>query len=191
MNEKLTEFNSDVSLEAVDQRAPNNSINWWCTTEGDISVRRSTPAPHGGELPYSFLHAVSSPLVYCYRCTNVGFVNSSTSAVPWIACKDESRFNLWDHDGRIRVRCYVGERCLPECVIVRHSGLTSGVMVCGAISYHERSNVLPIEGNLNSNRYVREVLQPEVVPFLQGSPGAIFKQDNASPHVAKLVSDFC
>ncbi|PRD24948.1 UNVERIFIED_CONTAM: hypothetical protein NCL1_42335 [Trichonephila clavipes] len=56
-------------------------------------------------------------------------------------------------------------------------------MVCGAISYDERSNVLRIEGNLNSNRYVREVLQPEVVLFLQGSPGAIFKQDNASPHL--------
>ncbi|GFU54287.1 uncharacterized protein TNCV_576701 [Trichonephila clavipes] len=74
--------------------------------------------------------------------TNVSFVNSSTSAAPWIACKgafiqdpltadhrrlrlqwaqehrtwqadwhqdgfsDESRFNLWDHDGRIRVRHY-------------------------------------------------------------------------------------
>ncbi|GFT64255.1 transposable element Tc1 transposase [Trichonephila clavipes] len=30
---------------------------------------------------------------------------------------DESRFNLWDHDGRICVRRYAGERYLPECVI--------------------------------------------------------------------------
>ncbi|GFU36789.1 transposable element Tc1 transposase [Trichonephila clavipes] len=36
----------------------------------------------------------------------------------------ESSFNLWDLDGRIHVRRYVGERCLPECVIERHSGLT-------------------------------------------------------------------
>ncbi|GFW63061.1 transposable element Tcb1 transposase [Trichonephila clavipes] len=41
--------------------------------------------------------------------------------------EDESRFNLWDHHGRIRFRCYAGERCLPEYVIERHSGLTSGV----------------------------------------------------------------
>ncbi|GFW96598.1 HTH_Tnp_Tc3_2 domain-containing protein [Trichonephila clavipes] len=27
---------------------------------------------------------------------------------------DESRFSLWDHDGRIRVRRYAGERCLLE-----------------------------------------------------------------------------
>ncbi|GFX42853.1 uncharacterized protein TNCV_5072171 [Trichonephila clavipes] len=38
-----------------------------------------------------------------------------------------------------------GERCLPECVIERHSGLTPGVMVWGAISYHGRSNLLRIE----------------------------------------------
>nr|XP_042910796.1 uncharacterized protein LOC107441252 [Parasteatoda tepidariorum] len=102
-----------------------------------------------------------------------------------VVFSDESRFNLWTHDGRVRVRRYAGQRCLPECIIERHSGRTPGVMVWGAISYHGRSNLIRIEGNLNSNRYVREVLQPEVVPFLQGIPGAIFQQDNARPHVAR------
>ncbi|GFX87955.1 transposable element Tc1 transposase [Trichonephila clavipes] len=108
-----------------------------------------------------------------------------------VVFSDDSRFNLWDHDGRIRARRYAGERCLPECVMERHSGLTPGVMVCGAISYHERSNLLRIESNLNSNRYVREVLHPKVVPFLQGIPGAIVQQDNARLHVAMTVRDFC
>ncbi|GFT82472.1 transposable element Tcb2 transposase [Trichonephila clavipes] len=73
-----------------------------------------------------------------------------------VAFKDESRFNVWDHGGRIRVRRCAGERCLPECVIERHSGLIPGVTVLGAISYHGRYNLLRIEGNLNSSRYVRE-----------------------------------
>lgn len=107
-----------------------------------------------------------------------------------VVFSDESRFNLWNHDGRIRVRRYAGERCLPQCVVERHSGRTPGVMVWGAISYHRRSQLLRIEGNLNSNRYVREVLEPEVVPFLQGIPGAVFQQDNARPHVARIVRDF-
>ncbi|GFX79754.1 transposable element Tc1 transposase [Trichonephila clavipes] len=64
-------------------------------------------------------------------------------------------------------------------------------MVWDAISYHGRSNMLRIEGNLDSNRYIHEVQQPEVVPFLQGISGAIFQQDNARPHVAKTVRDFC
>ncbi|GFV53033.1 transposable element Tc1 transposase [Trichonephila clavipes] len=88
---------------------------------------------------------------------------------------DESRFNLWDHDVPIRVRRYAGERCLPECIIERHSAKTPGVMVWGVIPHHGRSHLLRIEGNLNSNWYAREVLQPEVVSFLQGIPGAIFQ----------------
>ncbi|GFX57356.1 transposable element Tc1 transposase [Trichonephila clavipes] len=167
---------------------------------------------------------LGSTLVYCYRCTNVGFVNvcctvdcvqgafiqdpltanhrrlrrqgaheHRTWQADWnqVVFSDESRFNLRYHDGRIRVRRYAGEGGLPECVIERHSGLTPGVMVWDAILYHGRSNLLRIEGNLNSNRYVRDVLQPEVVPFLQDMPGVIFQQDNVRPNVAKTVRDFC
>ncbi|GFX63755.1 uncharacterized protein TNCV_215551 [Trichonephila clavipes] len=101
--------------------------------EGDVSTRRLTLTPHGGERPYRFLRSVGSALVYCYWCTNV----------------DESRFNLWDHDDRIRVRRYAVERCLPECVIERHTCLTFGVMVWGAISYHGPPNLLRVEGNLS------------------------------------------
>ncbi|GFU63418.1 transposable element Tcb2 transposase [Trichonephila clavipes] len=35
-----------------------------------------------------------------------------------------------------------------------------------AISFYGRSNLLRFVGNLNSNRYVHEVLQPEVIFFL-------------------------
>ncbi|GFU51844.1 transposable element Tcb2 transposase [Trichonephila clavipes] len=52
-------------------------------------------------------------------------------------------------------------------------------------------DLLRIEDNLNSNRYVLEAVQPEVVPFLQGIPGVILQQDNAHPHVAKAVRYFC
>ncbi|GFX87934.1 transposable element Tc1 transposase [Trichonephila clavipes] len=49
-------------------------------------------------------------------------------------------------------------------------------MVWGAISYHGLSNLLRIEGNFNSNRYVREVVLHEVIPLLQGVTEAIFQQ---------------
>ncbi|GFU08986.1 transposable element Tcb2 transposase [Trichonephila clavipes] len=61
-----------------------------------------------------------------------------------VVFSDESCFNLWDHDSRIRVRRCAGERCLPECVIERHSGLTTGVMdlgIPGAI--FQQDNVRP------------------------------------------------
>ena len=83
------------------------------------------------------------------------------------------------------------ERCLPECVIERHSSRALGVIVWGAILYHGRFNLLSIEGNVNSNRCVHEVLQSEVVPFLHGTPGAIFQLNNACSHVAQSVRGFC
>ncbi|GFX04188.1 transposable element Tc1 transposase [Trichonephila clavipes] len=53
-----------------------------------------------------------------------------------VVSSDESSFNLWHHDGRIRVMRYAWERHIPECIIERHSGRTPGVMVWGAIAYH-------------------------------------------------------
>ncbi|GFV07936.1 transposable element Tcb1 transposase [Trichonephila clavipes] len=47
---------------------------------------------------------------------------------------DKSRFNLWYHDGRIRVRLYAGERRIPECIIERHSGRNTRSYGQGAIS---------------------------------------------------------
>ena len=35
------------------------------------------------------------------------------------------------------------------------------------------------------------MLQPKVVPFIQGIPGAVFQQNNARPYIAKTVRDFC
>ncbi|GFS51681.1 transposable element Tcb2 transposase [Trichonephila clavipes] len=64
-------------------------------------------------------------------------------------------------------------------------------MIWNAILHHGQSNSLRIEDIFNSNSYVREVLQPKIVPFVLGIPGAIFQQDNACPHVAKTVRDFC
>ncbi|GFW25201.1 uncharacterized protein TNCV_2262591 [Trichonephila clavipes] len=101
------QFHSDASLKAVDRRAPKSLKNWQWATEGDVSMPQLTPAPHGGELQYSFLQAVSSMLVYCYRCTNFGFVKS----LRWIVCKgafiqdpshDKPMRLQWTHEHRAR-----------------------------------------------------------------------------------------
>ena len=91
------------------------------------------------------------------------------------------------NDGHIRVRRYAGERNLRACILQRHREPTPSVMVWGAIRFNMGSRLLRIEGNLNSNRYIREVLQPEVLPLLQATRHAIFQQDNARPHMASIV----
>ena len=63
-------------------------------------------------------------------------------------------------------------------------------MVWGAIAYHGRSQLLRNEGNLNSNRYISEVLQLQAVPLLQSFSGAVFQQYNACLYIAMTVQSF-
>ena len=104
-----------------------------------------------------------------------------------VVFSDESRFNMSCNDDRIRVRRYAGERNLTACILQRHRGPTPSVMVWAAIGYNMRSRLLRIEGNMSSNRYIKEVLQPEVLPLLQATPHAISQQDNGRSHAARIV----
>ncbi|GFW46336.1 transposable element Tcb1 transposase [Trichonephila clavipes] len=103
---------------------------------------------------------------------------------------DESRIYLQHHDGRNRVWRHHGERMLNSFVIHRHSGPAPGIMVWGGIGYHSRTPLVRIAGTLNSQRYIAEVLEPVVLPYLQGLATAIFQQDNARPHVARIFQRF-
>ncbi|UYV81725.1 CTSC [Cordylochernes scorpioides] len=79
---------------------------------------------------------------------------------------------------------------LNSCVMHRHTGPAPGIMVWGGIGYHSRTPLVRITGTLNSQSYISEVLEPVVLPYLQGLPTAIFQQDNAPPHVARIVQRF-
>ncbi|GFW54625.1 transposable element Tcb2 transposase [Trichonephila clavipes] len=62
-------------------------------------------------------------------------------------------------------------------------------MVWGAIAYDSRYTLIVMRGTLTDQRYVDDILQPHVGPFLNGFSGAIFQQDNARPHTA-IAQDF-
>ncbi|GFS49502.1 DDE_3 domain-containing protein [Trichonephila clavipes] len=47
-----------------------------------------------------------------------------------------------------------------------------------------------MRGTLMGQRYVDDILQPHVGPFLNGFPWAIFQQDNARPHTARVTQEF-
>ncbi|GFV25072.1 transposable element Tcb1 transposase [Trichonephila clavipes] len=102
---------------------------------------------------------------------------------------DESRICLQHHDGRIRVWRHRGERVLNSCMH-RHTSPAPGIMVWGGIGYHSHTPLVRIARTLNSQSYISEVLEPVVLPYLQGLAPAIFQQDNARPHVARIVQSF-
>ncbi|GFY06627.1 DDE_3 domain-containing protein [Trichonephila clavipes] len=47
-----------------------------------------------------------------------------------------------------------------------------------------------MRGALTGQCYVEDILRPHGEPFLNGLPGAIFQQDNARPHTARVAQDF-
>ncbi|GFW92708.1 DDE_3 domain-containing protein [Trichonephila clavipes] len=79
---------------------------------------------------------------------------------------------------------------IPPHTVLRHTARTAGVMVWGAIAYDSRSTLIVMCGTLTGQRHVDDILRPHVGPFLNGLPGAIFQQDNASPHTARVAQDF-
>ncbi|GFX43343.1 transposable element Tcb1 transposase [Trichonephila clavipes] len=79
---------------------------------------------------------------------------------------------------------------LNNCVIHCHTGPASGIIVWGGIGYHSCTPLVRIAGTLNSKRYISNVLEPVVLIYLQGLAKAIFQQDNARPHVARIVQRF-
>ncbi|GFW45463.1 transposable element Tcb1 transposase [Trichonephila clavipes] len=109
-----------------------------------------------------------------------------------VVFSDESRFLLGTDDNSIRVWRRSGERynspphthsSTSHCPHSWCNGL-------GTIVYDSRSTLIVMRGTLTSQCYVDYILRPHAEPFLNGLPGAIFQQDNAHPHTARVDQDF-
>ena len=103
---------------------------------------------------------------------------------------DESRFNLSHRDGRIRVFRRRGEHFSDNCLIERDRFGGGNVMVWGGIMGRRKRNLIVVQGNLNAQGYINQILQPEAVPFIQRHGPVILMHDNARPHVARICQQF-
>ena len=63
-------------------------------------------------------------------------------------------------------------------------------MVWGGIMGRRKTNLIVVQGNLNAQSYINQILQPESVPFLQRHEHAILMHDNARPRVARICRQF-
>ncbi|GFT64998.1 transposable element Tcb1 transposase [Trichonephila clavipes] len=77
-----------------------------------------------------------------------------------------------------------------SCVMHHHTGSTPGIMVWDDITYHSHTPLVCIAGTLYSQRYISKVLDPIVLPYLQGLATAILQQDNEPPYVTHIVQRF-
>jgi hypothetical protein len=105
---------------------------------------------------------------------------------------DESRFCLYTSDRRIPVYRRDGERYSQ--VNIRPSTNFGGgsIMLWGGISFRGHTELVSINGgSLTADRYIRDVLEPHVLPYAP-FVGNDFRlmHDNARPHVARVVRDY-
>ncbi|GFX77228.1 transposable element Tc1 transposase [Trichonephila clavipes] len=88
-----------------------------------------------------------------------------------VVFSDESRFVLETDDNRVWVWRHPGKRYNSPYTVLRHTARTAGVMVWEAIAYDSRSTLIVMRGTLTGQL-------------------AIFQQDNARPHTARVAQGF-
>ncbi|GFW75896.1 transposable element Tcb2 transposase [Trichonephila clavipes] len=131
--------------------------------------------------------------MFTHRCLHLEWCRArgNCTAVEWnqVVFSDESRFNLSSDGNRVRVWRPRGERINPAFTLQRHTARTARMRVRGAIAYNTRSSLVLIRVTMTAQRHVHGILQPLVLPLMQWLPGAIFQQDNARPHTARVSQD--
>ncbi|GFX47160.1 transposable element Tc1 transposase [Trichonephila clavipes] len=124
------------------------------------------------------------------KAVSTGFCRprATWSVTDWrrVIFSDESRFSLGADDHRTRVWRRTGQRSDPAFIVERHTAISQGVTVWGAFSWDTRSSLVVLQGTLTARRYVDDILTSIVLPMLSSRPGAIYQQDNARPHTARL-----
>ena len=64
-------------------------------------------------------------------------------------------------------------------------------MVWGGISWFHKTPLLVMERTLTARRYIDEILEPTVIPFLHNNADVThYQQDNARSHSARITTAF-
>lgn len=110
---------------------------------------------------------------------------SLTENVDWdnVIFSDEKMFCM---DGIQNLMFAWSKKNKKHVIMKRHSG-GGGIMVWVAISMHQKSQLIIIEGRLNSERYTK-VLEEGLLPII--NPDSIFQQDNAPIHVSAFSNNW-
>lgn len=112
--------------------------------------------------------------------------------VKHVLFSDESTFTVFPTSGRVTVWRSPKEAYHPDCCMprVKHGG--GSVMVWAAISWHSLGPILVLDGRVTAKDY-RTILEDHVHPMVQTlypEGGAVYQDDNAPIHTARLVKDW-
>ena len=141
--------------------------------------------------------AVKKPLLTAaHRQKRLAFARAHVNWtwVDWAAVlwTDESRFTLFETDGKVYVRRRRNEAMRNDCIQPTVKFYGGGVTVWGAMSYRGTGYLTPLTGNLNANGYI-DILEKSAIPsaHLLGYGNNYFFQDDGAPcHRARIVKEW-
>lgn len=87
------------------------------------------------------------------------------------------------HDDRARVRKLRGKRPNLLFFVERHVHHTVEIIIRGAIIYSSRSPLVFLTSNMTVHRYVLEIVELYLIPYLRKLSNLFFWQNNPLPHV--------
>jgi hypothetical protein len=110
-----------------------------------------------------------------------------------IVYSDESRFNLFNSDGRVLVRRRPGEAFNEDCIQYRTSVTNQiGIMVWGCISVIGPGPLIRVEGNENGEKYLEMIsfnLGKWYPKLFEDEDSLYFMHDKAGAHRANIVTN--
>lgn len=94
---------------------------------------------------------------------------------------------MWRNNGRICVRCIREKRqnldMVVRCYIDVKYWYMVGYGVWGAICIRHRLTLIIINNTLNTRRYVEEILDSVLLPFIPALSNVVLQQDNGRLYV--------
>ncbi|GFY17840.1 transposable element Tc1 transposase [Trichonephila clavipes] len=178
----------------------NVSIIQCCVKQGVQEVLRACRKESGAyRQAYSsddysriFLHSRWHPKPAAFRTKCLTWCHHHRNwTIEWhrVLFIDEYRFCLWKNDGRRRVWRPPGERDEPNPFCECQTGPTQFIMVWGSMTFDTRTPLMHSDKCLNADYYVTQIVEPPVLPLMQGASNMVFQQEYARlrPFSSKLL----
>lgn len=132
-----------------------------------------------------FLNATQREKRVNWAKEHISWTGEDWEKVLW---SDETRISIFGNDGIRYVRRRAGEECLPECTTATMKHPLS-IMLWSCMSRSGVGRIHIVEGTLNAERYIKDILEPKLLTSardLFGQRGDfVFQQDGAPCHTAK------
>ena len=157
------------------------------------SVSSRTISRQMRELGFNSRKPIKKPLISETNKKRLVFLNDHKywGLSDWfnVIWSDESRFKLFNQDGRQSVWRLISEKYNPECMLrtVREGG---SVMIWGCFCGNKIGPIFVIDERVNARVYLEKVLKPFYPLYTapkKKKRSIVFMQDNAPAHTASLI----